>query len=215
MLTHILHNSPSLCTFIEHLQLPLSQPQLQHVRNLADAVLVCDAPKTLAAWQRQFVECVDVSNMADTLRIAPWTAADLHQPVGTFLLRDALAQARADGTLKFICISLDDSLTTKHKHTRHLEGVDWHYDHTASTPHQPHFKNGLAYLGCNVWVGNLAFTFDVQPYLREKTVRRLNRHRRPDARLSFRSKLHMARPMLCALHDLLPTDVPVYVLHDT
>lgn len=215
MLTHILHNSPSLCTFIEQLGLRLSQPQLQHVRNLADALLVCDSTKTLAALQRQFVECTDVSNMADTLRIAPWTAADLHQPVGTFLLRDALAQAQAHNTLNYICISLDDSLSAKHKNTRHLEGVDWHYDHTASSPHQSRFKNGLAYLGCNVWVGNLAFTFDVQPYLREKTVRRLNRQRPPDARLSFRSKLHLARPMLCALQAHLPADVPVYVLHDT
>jgi len=110
MLTHILHNSPSLCTFVEQLDLSLSAPQQRHVINLVDALLVCDGPKTLAALQREFVECVDVSNMADTLRIAPWTANDLQEPVGTFLVKAAIAQARAVGKLKYITISLDDSL---------------------------------------------------------------------------------------------------------
>jgi Transposase DDE domain len=214
MLTRILHNSPSLCTFIEQLGLPLSQPQLQHVLNFADALLVCDSPKTLAALQRQFVQCVDASNMADDLRIAPWTAAHLRQPVGTFMLREALAQARASGTLKYICISLDDSMTAKHKSTRHLEGVDWHYDHVESTPRRPRFQNGLAYLGCNLWLGQTALTFDVRPYVREKTVRRINRTRLPAQRIPFRSKLHLARELLHELYPLLPDDVPVYVLHD-
>ncbi len=215
MLTRILHNSPSLCTFLEQLDLSLSQPQLQHVLNLADALLVCDSTKTLAELQRQFVECVDASNMADTLRIAPWTAADLRQPAGAFLVREALAQARATQTLPYIGVSLDDSIQAKHKHTRHLEGVDWHYDHVESTPHRPRFKNGLAYVACNVWIGTTAFTFDIRPYLRERTVRRINRTRPPDERIPFRSKLHLARDILSALQPLLPDEVPVYVLHDS
>jgi len=71
MLTKILHSSPELWQFVEGLHLNLSEPQLRHVCNMADALLVCERHKTLAELQRQFVECVDVSNMADTLRIAP------------------------------------------------------------------------------------------------------------------------------------------------
>src|SRR6266849_3928012 len=143
MLTRILHNSPALCAFIEKLDLSLSQPQLRHVCNIADGLLVCDSDKTLAELQRQFVECVDASNMADTLRIAPWSAHDLRQPVGACLVRTALAHARQTGTLDSICISLDDSLARKHKHTRHLEPVDWHFDHVESTPFKPRHANGL------------------------------------------------------------------------
>ena len=65
---------------MQQLELSLSKPQRHHVLNLADALLVCDGDKTLAALQRQFVECVDASNMADTLRIAPWSAAALREP---------------------------------------------------------------------------------------------------------------------------------------
>jgi hypothetical protein len=215
MLTRILHNSRSLCTFMQQLELSLSEPQRQHVLNLADALLVCDGDKTLAALQRQFVECVDASNMADTLRIAPWSAAALREPLGQFMLRDALAHAQAQGSLDYIAISLDDSLADKHKQTRHLEGVDWHYDHLESSAHQPRYVNGLAYVVCNVWLAGQAFTFAVRPYLREKTVRRLNRRRAPEARLHFASKMHLARNMLEALQPLLPPGVPVYVLHDT
>ena len=129
--------------------------------------------------------------------------------------REALARARATGQLTYIAVSLDDSISAKHKNTRHLAGVDWHFDHVESTPHRPRFKNGLCYLGCNVWLGGLGFTFAVQPYLREKTVRRLNRQRPPAQRIPFRSKLHLAQRMLTALQPLLPADVTVYVLHDS
>jgi hypothetical protein len=215
MLTRILHNSPALCTFLDRLDLALSQPQWRHACNFVDALLVCDSDKTLAALQRQFVECVDPSNMADTLRIGPWTAEAVRQPVGAYMVKEALAQARAAGVLEAICISLDDSIARKHKHTRHLEPVDWHFDHVESTPYKPRHVNGLAYLGCNLWIGSLAVTFDVRLYLREKTVRRINRQRPDTPHVGFLSKNHLARQMLQALRPFLPTDVPVYVLHDT
>jgi hypothetical protein len=187
---------------------------VRHVRNLADALLVCDGHKTLAELQRQFVECVDASNMADTLRIGPWSADAVRRPVGAFLIQEAIQQARAAGALDYICVSLDDSIAHKHKHTQHIEPVDWHFDHIESTAHRPRYANGLAYLGCNVWIGQVPITFDVQMYLREKTVRRINRQHTPEHRVHFLSKMHLARRILQTLQPLLPTDVPVYVLHD-
>lgn len=184
MLTRILHNSPKLCEFVEHLDLPLTQPQLQHVINLADALLVCDSEKTLSELQRQFVECVDASNMADTLRIAPWTAEDIRCRVGAFLIAEAVARVERLGLPKVVCVSLDDSLGAKDKATRHLEAVDWHYDHTESGKGKPRYKNGFVYLDCNLWIGGLAFTYTIRLYLRERTVRRLNRTRPPDRRLT-------------------------------
>ena len=110
---------------------------------MADALLVCDSDKTLAELQRQFVECVDASNMADTLRIAPWIAEDVRRPVGQFIICEALARARAAGRLDAIYVSLDDSTARKHKHTRHIEPVDWPFDHVESTPFKPRYVNGL------------------------------------------------------------------------
>ena len=209
MRTRILHNSPGLCTCIEQLDLSLSQPQLRHVRNLAEARLVCDSTQTWAEWQRPFVERVEVSNIADTLRIAPGTAQDVRQPVGVFLVQAAVAQARPAGRLDDLCVSLDDSIARKHKPTRHLEPADWHFEHVESTPYKPGQVNGLAELGCNVWIGGWPIPFEVRLSLREKTVRRINRQREPAERIGFLSKNHLARHRRGALQPRLPSDLPV------
>src|SRR5205085_2356685 len=51
-------------------------------------------------------------------------------------------------------------------------------------------------------------------YLRESTVRRLNR-RRKTPKLRYHSKLELAREMLQQLIPLLPKENPVYVLFDS
>src|SRR5205085_1703626 len=95
MLTHIVHPSAHLCAFLDQLNLPLSQPQQRHLRNLVDALLVCESRKTLAALRREFVAAPDVSNMADCLRISPWRVDDLRQMLGAFLVHWAIQQAEA------------------------------------------------------------------------------------------------------------------------
>jgi predicted Zn-dependent protease len=77
MLTRISHHSEKLCIFLDQLDVELSQPQHRHILNMADALLVCEDKKTLAALQRQFVKAPDASNMADFLRISPWQADDV------------------------------------------------------------------------------------------------------------------------------------------
>ncbi len=215
MLTHILHNSEALCAFIEQLDLTLSQPQRRHLLNLADALLVCETRKTLAALRRQFVAAPDVSNMADYLRISPWTAQDLRQPLGAFMVRWALQQADRPGVPKVIHVNLDDSIAAKHKDTTHIEGVAWLYDHVESTKRRPHYKHGLTYLACTVAVGTTVVTFDLRLYLRASTVRRINRRRAPAQRLRFVSKLRLARRMLEALRPLLPRGWEVTVQFDS
>jgi len=215
MLTHIVHPSEHLCAFLDQLGLTLSQPQRRHLINLADALLVCESRKTLAALRRQFVEAPDVSNMADCLRISPWTAQDLRQPLSAFLLRWAIEQAEQAGAPHVIYVNLDDSLAGKHKDTRHLEGVDWHYDHVESTKRKPRYKNGLCYLACTVAVGTFLVTVDLRLYLRATTVRRINRRRSKARRIPFLSKFRLARRILEALRPLLPAQWEVYVQFDS
>ena len=77
MLTRILHHSDKLCTFLDQLDIELIQPQRCHILNMADALLVCEGKKTLAALPRQFVAAPDASNMADFLRLSPWQANEV------------------------------------------------------------------------------------------------------------------------------------------
>jgi len=56
--------------------------------------------------------------------------------------------------------------------------------------------------------------FAVSPYLREKTVRRLNRDRPPTRRLHYVGKFRLAQGILEPLRRLLPRWVRVYVPFD-
>src|SRR6186997_1901139 len=102
MLTRIVRNSPQLCAFLEQLPVELSQPQRQHILNLADALLVCEDTKTLAALQRQFLEAPDPSNMADFLRISPWSAEHVRGALRGNQVAWALAQAQRLGLPKVV-----------------------------------------------------------------------------------------------------------------
>jgi hypothetical protein len=214
MLTRILHNNPVLCTFINQLDLLLSAPQLRHVTNVADGLLVTDAPKTLAEIQRQFVSYVDPSNIADTFRIAPWTATDIREPLTWLLMQTALERLERRDQPRRLLINLDDSLAIKDPDTRCLQGVDWHYYHAHNRKKRYRTQNGLAYLACNIVAGDWNFTFTVRPYLRKRTVRRINRHRPPERRVRFICKYRLARQILEECRRLIPQDVAVYVHFD-
>jgi hypothetical protein len=215
MLTRIVHNSPKLCAFIDQLNLDLSKPQRQHILNLADALLVCKDKKTLAALQRQFIEAPDASNMADFLRISPWKAEDIRSALRSNQVNWAVAQAERLGFPKVLYINIDDALGEKDRDTRHLEPVDWFHDHRESTQNRPAFKNAFCYLAANLRIGKIVVTVDLRLYLRAKTVRRLNRHRKPGQRIPFRSKNSLARSILAALRPLLPAGWVVYVQFDS
>jgi len=157
MLTRIVHNSPHLCSFFDQLNLDLHKPQGQHMLNLADALLVCEDEKTLAALERQFLEAPDASNMADFLRISPWRVEEVRTALRANQVARALAQAERTGVPKVIYINIDDSLGEKDKATCHLEPVDWFHDHRESTKRQPRYKKGFCYLVCTLRIGNSTF----------------------------------------------------------
>ena len=54
------------------------------------------------------------------------------------------------------------------------------------------FSKGTVYVLLLITIGPLSFTIDVVPYLRAKTVRRLNRKRSRAERLKFRTKIRLA-----------------------
>jgi hypothetical protein len=216
LLKLIVYHSPQLLAFLCGLHLRLTQPQWRHVLRIADALIVSEARhKTIAGLYRLIVEAPDPSNGADSLRISPWTAEDLRAPVRHFTVTDLVAYAyeAQDWTLY---VSLDDSLGEKDKGTRHLEAVAYHHDHTKSQgKHKPYYTNGTVHIEVRLQLGARSYAYDWRLYLREKTVRSLNRHRAPEQRLRFRKKTSLARDMLAGLQQLLPAGFQVYVLFDS
>jgi hypothetical protein len=216
LLKLIVQHSPKLLAFLCGVQLRLTKPQLQHVLRLADALIVSEARhKTIAGLYRLIVDAPDPSNGADTLRISPWTAEDLRAPLRHFIVADLVAYAHQTDEWT-LYVSLDDSLGAKDKDTRHLEAVAYHHDHTKSQGKKnPRYTNGTVHVEVRLQLGARSYAYDWRLYLREKTVRHLNRHRAPEQRLRFRKKTSLARDMLDGLQQLLPAGFQVYVLFDS
>jgi len=216
LLKLIVQHSPNLLAFLCGLHLRLSKPQWQHVLRLADALIVSEARhKTIAGVYRLIVDAPDPSNGADTLRISPWTAEDLRAPIRHFIVADLVAYAHQSDNWT-LYVSLDDSLDEKDKGTRHLEAVEYHHDHTKSQgKKKPYYTNGAVHVEVRLELGARSYAYDWRLYLREKTVRRLNRERTPEQRLRFRKKTMLAQEMLAELQQLLPPGFQVYVLFDS
>ena len=216
LLKLIVQHSPKLLAFLCGVQLRLTKPQLQHVLRLADALIVSEARhKTIAGLYRLIVDAPDPSKGADTLRISPWTAEDLRAPLRHFIVADLVAYAHQTDEWT-LYVSLDDSLGEKDKDTRHLEAVAYHHDHTKSQGKKnPRYTNGTVPVEVRLQLGARSYAYDWRLYLREKTVRHLNRRRAPEQRLRFRKKMSLARDMLDGLQQLLPAGFQVYVLFDS
>ena len=203
----IVRRSTAVVTFVGLLGLTLSAPQRQHVERCADLLVLAPRRKTLAQLAALELPGVDPSNLADFFRISPWDADDLRLPLLEFVIR-YLREHNGDLDCPLYA-TLDDSLTPKDKGTRKLQSVDWHFDHN-----QKRTIRGGCHVVLRLHWGAYHFPLLWRLYLRESTVRRLNR-RRKGPRLRYRSKLELAREMLQQLIPLLPKRNPVYVLFDS
>ncbi|MCP4357704.1 MAG: hypothetical protein GY796_06780 [Chloroflexi bacterium] len=72
---------------------------------MADALLVCEDTKTLAALQRQFVQAPDASNMADFLRISPWQTYGTRDSLREYQVDRLVTEAERANVPQFIYIS--------------------------------------------------------------------------------------------------------------
>jgi hypothetical protein len=214
MLKRIVHPSAILVAFVTLLQLNLSKPQRKHLLRTADAIVVCEGRKTLANLYRQWVEAPDASAVADFFRVSPWEGEEISQALGSFAMADMLQRVEETEVKPIIWASIDDSSTRKDKDTHALEAVDWIFDHSAAGKGQTAYCKGAVHVTLRVQIGLYGYTFAWRLYLREKTVRRLNRSRPKGQRLRFKSKYRLAREMLEELRALLPAGYTVYVLFD-
>jgi hypothetical protein len=215
MLTRIVRPSPALQAFLQPVTAHLTQPQRQHLLDLADALLVCEDRKTLPALQRQFLDATDPSSWADFLRLSPWSAELLRDALRRRHLAWLLGEAQSRGLPELLSLNPDDSLGKKDRQTSRLEPVDWFHDHNESAPQRPRYHKAFCYLECTAQVGGPTATPELRLSLRAETVRRLNRQRTPGRRLAFRSKDHLARTTLESLRPPLPADWAVYVQFDS
>jgi hypothetical protein len=215
MLKAIVQHSTKLVAFLNALKLALYQPQIRHLTQIVDALLVCNTEKTLTNLSHQLEEEVHPKNAADFFRESTWQPEAVSKARKQFMVARLLEAAKAFKEHFPLLISIDDSLGEKDKATRHLEGVAFHHNHNDGNSKRPCYTNGYVYVEVHLQLGPLGFTYDTRLYLREKTVRQLNQQRDTQHHLHYRSKYALARELLIELQALLPQGYPVYVLFDS
>jgi hypothetical protein len=215
MLTAIVQHSEELIAFITALNLALNQPQIRHLIQMVDALITSSDTKTISGLYRLLKNQPDPKNGADFLRESPWKAEDIGSQRKRWMVMKFLELARKVNMAFEIYIGIDDSLGKKGKATRHLEAVDYHHNHSESTQKRQAYTNGYVYVELHLQIGPFGFLYDTHLFLREKTVRRLNRERPAEKRLHYRSKYALAREMLIELATLLPKGHKIYVLFDS
>ena len=215
MLTAIVQHSKELVAFINALNMALYQPQIRHLIQMVDALLTSNETKTISGLYRLLKGQPDPKSGADFLRESPWEPEDISGPRKRWMVVKFLELARKLNVAFEIFIGIDDSLGKKGKATQHLEAVDYHHNHSESSKKKQAYTNGYVYVEVHLQIGPFGFLFDTRLFLREKTVRHLNRKRPADKRLHYRSKYALARQMLVELETLLPKGHQVYVLFDS
>jgi len=195
--------------FINQLRLPLHEPQYQHLIRLTDALISVEGSKTLAALNRSLCEPTDQSALSDFLTYSPWSAKEVRNCITRYIVNWVTAAPSSPETP--LIISVDDSIAKKPQTSKHFEPVEWYFD--ANGTHR--YGHGVVIVTCHIRYGSRSALADWRLYMRQKTVRRLNRQRLSSDQLRFRTKFQLAVEMLKEIHPILPQGVPVYILFDS
>lgn len=198
-----------LVIFFMLLKLRLTKPQKSHILNFTEGLLICEANKTLSAINRLLSEPLHPSSMADFFTYSPWDNDNVRNQSQKVLIKWAIEDKQAHLLKPIILISIDDSLGKKPKESKHFEPVGWHFDAKEGKA----YGHGVSFVTMHLQYGNRSVPINWRIYLKEKTVRKLNRQY--TQKISFKSKMMLAMEMLKEIQPLLPEGYAIYVLFDS
>lgn len=201
----------TLLKFVNGLNLHLSEPQMRHVIEFMDALLACEGTKTIAKLNRLILDATDQSAFTDFFTYSPWSNNDLTKQLQRFLVNWVAAENKSSFLQKPIYISIDDSQNRKPQASLHFEVTDWFFNTTEGRG----YYYGVSFINVHISCGQRSTPITLRLYLRQSTVRRINRHRGKNNRISFKTKYSIVKEILTELAPLLPKGVPVYVLFDS
>ena len=216
MPTLIVAHSESLCNFLLPLLVGFTPAQTRHALNCIEALLVClSKHKTLSALTRLLrLPHADEFALADFFRASSWDAEQLRHSLLQCLLQLIVRVQQRTGW-RLLFLRVDDALCVKDLATSALEAVSLHYDHNRARRQSGLCSNSSVYVTLALQLGPVQLLLDWRLYLSPKVVKRLNRQRAPEQRLSYTKLVTLVEQMLDEIAPLLPPGCTVYVLFDS
>jgi len=197
--------------FLLMFKLNLSQPQMRHLINFMDALFACDGTATIARLNNLIYYSTDQSAFTDFFTYSPSNEAQVRQNTGLSLVQWVLEKHLNSFFAEPVFKTIDDSKSLKPKTSKGFDITDWFFDTTNSHG----YYYGSSFVTFHFSRGKRSIPFSLYPYLREKTVRRINRHRSKDKKIAFKSKYAIAKEILNEISGYIPKSVPVYGLFDS
>ncbi len=178
--------------------------------NFVEALLACKGTKTIAKLNHLILDPTDQSAFTDFFTYGPSDNHELRHAMLRALVPWVLEDNRGAPIPNALMISIDDSKSPNPKTCMHFEVTSWHFDTTEGRG----FAYGVVFLGMHLACGTRSVPLALPLYLRQSTVRKLNRARAKGECFPFKSKLTLVKELLKELAAVIPENTPVYVLFD-
>ena len=154
----IVNHSDDLIKYISKLNLEFSTSQTNHLLNLITGLINLEGKKNLSNLNRNFLNTTNRSNLSRFLTISPWD----EETVNSKRLEDSCNKLieTAQNFNKPIFLSIDDTMISKKKESKHIEGMTKLFSHVSRKNEWAHCQVAL-----QGKTGDLSIPLDFKVYL--------------------------------------------------
>lgn len=194
----IVKHSEELINYFLSLNLKLTKPQQHHMLNFLSGLINFEGKKNLSNLNRNLLNTTNRSNFNRFLTLSPWDEEDLNQKRLKNSYSKLLENSTEDNSPLFL--SIDDTLISKSKNCKHIEGISKLHSHVTGKYEMAHCQVSLQ--GKSM---DLSIPLDFKIY---QTIEYCEEHE-----IQFKSKNELAFDLIKDLK--LPETNRTYLLMDS
>jgi SRSO17 transposase len=177
----IVKHFEDLINYIYDLNLNFSKPQMKHLLNLISGLINLEGKKNIANLNRNFLNTTNRSNLSRFLTNSPWDEDELVDK-RLKLSSNKLVENQLSSN-EPIFLSIDDTLISKSKKSKSIEGMTKLFSHVSGKYEWSHCQVALYAKS-----GNLSLPLNLKPYLSSDYCEK--------RKLEFKSKTELAYELI-------------------
>ena len=154
----IVNHSDDLIKYISKLNLEFSTSQTNHLLNLITGLINLEGKKNLSNLNRNFLNTTNRSNLSRFLTTSPWDEETVNSKRLQFSCNKLIESAQNSNEPIFL--SIDDTMISKKKESKHIEGMTKLFSHVSRKNEWAHCQ--VALQGKS---GDLSIPLDFKVYL--------------------------------------------------
>lgn len=157
----ILNHNKDLINYISSLNLNLSIPQRKHLFNFLSPIINSEGKKNVSSINRNMVVNTNRSNSSRFLTESPWDETIVNSSRLENTSNYLVSEAKRTG--ENIFISIDDTLITKSKDSKHIENMSVLHSHVTGSYEWAHCEVAM-----HGKCGDLSIPLNLKPYISKK-----------------------------------------------